>query len=408
LFTGLYPESHQCHAIAARLPAASSTLPEILQQAGYRTGVFAENSFVSRLFGYGRGVERMVCAEPDVPAQTVLGHLLQQVVARVPALTLVEETARLVNVFDPQQRGKGREGLDLPDAFSTWLDEIGEDPYFAYVHFMKPHAPYIAPLPFDGRFGEPSGEGTDSPVVPPHVNGLAPFAHAHQPSAEDHRALVANYDERILFGDSLLERIVDDLKRRGRLERTAIVVIADHGEEFGENGLWDHGHSLQEGVLHVPFVLRYPARVPAGGRVSAPVRLLDLGPTVLDLAGLPSSAQFDGQSVLSLLEPEAEPPRPVLSQVRHGPDFWSNALRVEGLKIVDTREGAEAATRLFELAADPLEQDDLAPRRPALLERLQEDLDLAVEAAGLKRQDTQTMIVDPETLERLRALGYVQ
>jgi arylsulfatase A-like enzyme len=407
IFTGLYPESHGTHAISARLPEELETIPSLLRHHGYHTGVFAENSFVSRLFGFGKGVDRLVCADPDVLAQTVLGHLLQQVAVRFRPLHVLEAAARGVNGLDPQQRGKGPGGLELPAAFLSWVDELPAAPYFAYVHFMKPHAPYIAPLPYDGRFGEPSGPGTDSPVDPPHVEGIAPFAHARAVSDAERTALIANYDERILFGDALFEKILDGLRRRGRLERTAILVLSDHGEEFGEHGLWDHGHSLQEDVTRVVFLLQYPPRVAAGLRVTSPVRLLDVGPTVLDLAGLPPYPQFDGESVLPELSAEDARPRPVLAQLYHGPAYWSNSLIVDGWKLVRTQEGSQSASQVFDLRNDPAEDLDRAGEADRRMQ-LEDQMRHAIHAAGLHKQDVREMIMDPATRERLRALGYIQ
>ncbi len=400
LMTGLSPESHGNHSISSRLPLNAVTLAEVLRDGGYRTGVFAENSFVSPLFGYDRGADRVVCNEADVLAQTVVGQLWRQLSVRWRPLQEVERLALAVNVLDPAQRAKA--GMDLPRAFLEWVDEIGDERFFGYVHLMKPHAPYIAPEPFDGAFGAAGNEVVD----PPLVQGLAPFATAADMSTQARRELIDNYDERILYGDSMLARIVDGLGERDRWRDTVVVLLADHGEEFGENGLWDHGHSLQEGVVRIPLVLRVPKR--ESSRRDDLVRLLDLPPTLVDLAGLPPVDQFDGRSLLPLIDGVDLTPRPVLLQVRHGTGFWSNALRVADAKFVRTEDSGRSAALLFDLAADPGETVDLASAQQAQRMRLQQELDDAVLAAGLKKQVSSDAVVDADTLEKLRALGYIE
>jgi len=346
----------------------------------------------------------MVANEPDVVAQSTLGHLLQQIAVRVPAAGPLLDAAGAANRLDPRQRFKREGGLDLPASFDAWLRE-GEGPFFGYVHLMKPHAPYICPEPFDGTFGAPASGPRGRIVDPPHVEGIAPFAAADPMSDADVAALVDNYDERILYGDHLVSRLLDSVRAHGAWDDTAILVVSDHGEEFGEHGLFDHGHSLQEGVTRVPFLLRYPTRV-GPGPVDRPVRLLDVAPTLLDLAGLPPHPQFDGASVLAV--PDEDRPRPVLAQVRHGNDYGSNALWRDGLKLVRSRLGERSAEQVFDLRTDPAEDHDLA--RPGLppLSDLAAELDLALRAAGRLRRDAGDVVLDAETKERLRALGYIQ
>src|SRR4029434_6029700 len=93
------------------------------------------------------------------------------------------------------------------------------------------------------------------------------------------------YERAIAYLDSELGRLFAALERRGLLANTLVVVTSDHGDEFAEHGLVDHGNTLYRASLHVPLVLHFPGRVPGGRRVMQPVSLRNLAATVLDLVG---------------------------------------------------------------------------------------------------------------------------
>ncbi len=409
LFTGVYPATHRVTALSARLPNGLTTLPMLLKAQGYRTGVFSQNGFVSPLFGYDRGVDRFVYDHGwNVALGTVLGHVLGQVGQRLRPLAFLRPLMQRLDVLDPTLASGWASIADLPHALLNWIDERPDQPYFAYVHFLAPHRPYVSPAPFDGRFGAPSKGRPASAVEPPYVPGVAPFVVPEPWSAERTAALIAAYDEKLLYGDSLLARIVSGLLQRRRLQETAIIVIGDHGEEFGEHGVWEHGYSLYEAVTRVPFLLYAPTRVHAPARVTTPVRLLDVAPTVLDLAGLAAEPQFEGRSVLAILQGKEEQPRPVLTQLEYGMQLWSNALVRDGLKLINTRSGRNTASQLFDLRQDPNEEHDLATLNPDGLTTMENELQTMLAAAGRKRQDAVQVIMDPGLVERLKALGYEQ
>jgi len=142
----------------------------------------------------------------------------------------------------------------ITDAFLAWQRETAGRPFFAFLNYFDAHDPHRAPADLLARF---AGTGT----------------------AED------RYDAAIAYLDRELDRLFAELARRGVLDRTIVVVTSDHGEQFGEHGLRGHANSLYLPVLEVPLMLRYPARVPAGRRVTQAVSLRDLPATILDLAG---------------------------------------------------------------------------------------------------------------------------
>jgi arylsulfatase A-like enzyme len=403
LFSGLYPARHLNNAINARMPDALVTLPEIYATAGYRTGVFAENNFVSPLFGYDQGVEHFEGSDPAVYTQTILGHLLGQVAVRFRAIMPVVEAARVLDGLDPGQRSFAEDGIDLPDRVLDWVGGLDDsDHFFGYVHLLKPHAPYVVPPEFDGLY---AGPGSGDATRPPYVEGIGPFARTATQDPEWVSRLVDNYDQRIRFGDHQLGQIVDGIRAQGR--NPLVVVLSDHGEEFGENGLFDHGHSLQEGVVRVPLVVTWPGRIPASIRVAPVNRLLDLPPSLLAWSGLDIPDQFDGEPFADL-EALAGMDRTVLLEVEHGPGYGARGLVRDGLKLVVSEHGASRAEELFELGPDPVEQNSIAvPGEDPLVWMLEELQDTSDALSGRAMISEQTGI-DPSTRERLRALGYVR
>lgn len=405
LFTGMYPARHGNHAINSLLPPEIVTLPEVYSLAGYRTGIFAENNFVSPLFGFDQGVTHFEGSDPAVYTQTILGHVLDQVAARVGGLRPVIEAARVLDRLDAGQRSFSEDGIDLPGRVGRWVEGLPEgQPFFAYVHLLKPHAPYVVPEEFEGLWSAPG-----SIVRPPHVEGVDPFATSSALTDEERAQLIDNYDERIRFGDHQLGQIVDLVRATGR--NPLVVVLSDHGEEFGENGLYDHGHSLQESVVRVPLVVNWPGRVPGGVAVASSVRLLDLPPTLLAWSGLEPPSEFDGETMGPLAGFAAGPvagERPVLLELRHGPGYGARGLVRGPLKLVESEQGGRRAQRLFDLAADPGETESIAVEGEDPLAWMAAELDTLIGVLHGRGTVSAATGIDPATEERLRALGYIR
>ena len=150
---------------------------------------------------------------------------------------------------------------------------VGAQPFFAWVHLYDAHAPYEPPAPFDARFA------------------------------------ASPYDGEIAYVDACIGRLIAALERSGRLDRTLIAVVSDHGESLGEHGEQEHGMFLYEGALSIPWILRLPGRAHAGRTVAEQVRAIDVLPTVAALAGV-AAPRGDGESVAAVIEgkPRREPP----------------------------------------------------------------------------------------------------
>ncbi|MBI4705639.1 MAG: sulfatase-like hydrolase/transferase [Deltaproteobacteria bacterium] len=216
-------------------------------------------------------------------------------------------------------------------------------PFFVYAQFHDPHWPY------EKYAADPPPWPQDTP-------------------AQRYDAEVRNVDRGVA---ALLEAV----RRRGLLDKTLLVVVADHGEELGEHGGQFHGQTMFEEVVHVPCLVRAPGL--AARRVAAPVSLVDVVPTVLDLLGLPWSTPFQGVSLEPLALGQSCRRGPVVGEMQpwnERPPFkpWLWMLVEEQHKIVYD-VGANSFL-MFDLFADPAERTNLVEIEPALLARLRAEL----------------------------------
>jgi arylsulfatase A-like enzyme len=164
---------------------------------------------------------------------------------------------------------------------------LGDRPFFAFLNLMDAHLPHFDPEPLKSRY---------------------------PPGHRDQRT----YDGAIRFIDEQLDSMFNVLAARGALDRTIVVVTSDHGDLFDQHGLSGHANSLYLDLLHVPLMIRYPARVPAGVRISAPVSLRDLSATLIDLSG--GHNALPGASLRSAWEGQLDRLSPVLAEVTRLPN----------------------------------------------------------------------------------------
>jgi arylsulfatase A-like enzyme len=344
IFTGRLPCAHGVYggpdgvALAAGIP----TLPEMLRDAGWATGGFTEDAWVTATLGFSRGFE-----------------------------TFVEN--RSAKFMQPEGQARRTFG-----EAAAWIRAQADRPWFAFVHTYQVHHPYAPPPGYVER------------VAPDHGPDRAASA-------------IARYDGEIRYTDELLRPLLAAVDDAGGRDGTLVVLLSDHGEHFGEHGLFLHGFSLFEPMLHVPLVLRAPGLVPPGLRVPVNVGLIDVLPTVLDLLGLPPAPGVQGRSLAPLLRGERLPATTQWAELPFAKLVAARDGRVKRLIHVETGEA-----KVFDLAADPEEEHDLGStadveenrRLLATWERL---------CAAGRADDARDRrpALDPAVREKLEALGYV-
>jgi arylsulfatase A-like enzyme len=261
-------------------------------------------------------------------------------------------------------------------AWKPRLDAAGRS--FLYLHYLDPHSPYRerAPL-FD-------------------------------PASRGRARQVSAYDSEIRYVDDYLRRAYDAFAWD---DDTLLVVTADHGEEFWEHGSVEHGRSLYGEVLNVPLLMRFPGGRWGGRRVSAPVSLIDVLPTLRAAVGRPRGAHDQGRDLLPLVRGERAPDERALFAHLHRPEpsagrvLDQRAVLRAGRKLV---LGAGGGTALFDLVADPLDRNNLAVREPHTTAALREVYAAFERGAPRHFGAERALALDGATRERLKALGYVE
>ncbi|MCP4659594.1 MAG: sulfatase-like hydrolase/transferase [bacterium] len=254
--------------------------------------------------------------------------------------------------------------------FSTWLRGRRSQKFFAWVHFYDPHLPYAPPREVGIRL-------PDDP-----------------------------YDGEIAFVDRYVGKIVDDLRSRGLLDKTLIVVTSDHGEAFLEHGEEGHGLLAYEETIRVPLIFFSPAQLRAGITVEPRVRLVDLMPTLAELFGLAPPAGMQGRSFADLLRgmDEAES-RTVYFESMAGSEL-KNWAPLVGVIVDEHKYVAVPEPELYDLSRDPGEKENLHAQRARVAGRLDEKLEEILRSAGADPTPTRREL-SPEDARHLSALGYL-
>jgi arylsulfatase A-like enzyme len=374
LFTSLYPLAHGIVSNGLELRASELTLAEILRARGWATAAFVSSFVLDARFGYAQGFDlyddEFAAAEATFPA----GHEWRE--------------HAIPGGFDRTADATTRRAVD-------WLAK-GRDParsFFLFVHYFDPHAPMSPPAAYAARFAPAPGS---------------------EPSRLDVR--IGRYDGEIAFVDERIGELLGALDRAGLADDTLVAVTADHGEGLLAHGQMAHGVHLYEEAVRVPLLLRWPGVVPAGRVVEAPVALVDLAPTLLELLGVPApEAAFQGESLARAVVGGAEPDpeRAIHLQRRHydgervGEEWIEGDLygvRQGRWKYLESGDGSRR--ELYDLAADPGETENLADRNPGEQRRLAARI-ASWKAASRRGGEAPRDLTGSEH-EGLRALGYVE
>lgn len=380
MLTGLLPRSHGIQKNGQVLRAEAVTLAELLRDAGYRTAAIVSAMPLKRGFGLAQGFDDYLDSFVGATCDAPLTPRLERSGTTEPFCRRGAETAALAIDWLAKH------------GYLTAAPAPGTDartPFFLWLHLFDPHAPY-APVPEHAALFPPLG-----------------------PTDDDRE--IAAYDAEVHYADAHVASVLVRLALAGVLDDTLVVITADHGEGLGQHGWWHHGPVIYEEAVRVPLVFRWPGPIAGGRTIDAPVGLVDLAPTVLDLIGvdarLPAS---DGRSLAPALRDGAalDPERPVFLQRRLYRSRRTRGVPVRGEKLgvragrwkyIEAQE--EGTRELYDLARDPAELENVVDAHPDEARRLAELLARWTEATPAAR--SRSSEVAPEDARKLRALGYV-
>src|SRR3954470_1023726 len=205
--------------------------------------------------------------------------------------------------------GRSPKAQNLNEVAQPELDRLAAEdkPFLVMLRHMDPHSPYLPPVPFDRMFyhgneTDPKNRSLDE------VMKFKPFrdyfATWFPPGCTDKDYIIAQYDGAIAYMDACIARIFTQLESLGILDNTIVVINGDHGETLHDHECWYDHHGMYDVTLHVPLIIRYPRKVPAGKRISGYSQHKDLVPTLLELAEIKTSVPFDGRSVMQMVRGE--------------------------------------------------------------------------------------------------------
>jgi arylsulfatase A-like enzyme len=380
MLTGLSQRHHLVINVSDTIPPAIPVLPEIFARHGYVTEGFYSGPFLHPAFGFARGFQHYVsCQGPHVDGLT-----------RSWAMA-----ASHGNRTNPH----------VLRAWKRWVAHEAREPFFAFVHMWDPHYDYIPPEPYHSMF-DPSYAG---PLDGRRIEGPGFPLNA---SARDVAHLLALYEGEIRYTDATIARMLDLLDRAGLLDRTIVVVTADHGEEFLEHGNKGHQKTVFEEVLHVPLILWARRGLPRGLTITQPVSLDDIAPTILALAGLPPIPHADGRSLVPLLTgADAEGTSAPIVSAFYAPRLpllIFGSIRSGSTKLI--YEQRTGATVRYDLASDPGERAPMPAEGDQLAAALQERVreTLAILASRSPERAEPPAALPKAEVDRLRALGYLE
>lgn len=342
LMTGLYPPEHGLRVNSGlhRLSDGVPVLAEVLRQRGYRTGAFVGSFVLDRRFGLDRGFD-------------VYDDRMEEAHGPTPG---------------DAHGHKMRIGERVVDAALNWLHGSRRKPFFCWVHLFDPHTPY-----------------------------------SHREQIFGDRFQERPYDAGIAYVDLQVRRLWDDLRARRLDQETLIIVVGDHGESLGEHGERTHGFTLYNATVHVPLIIRRPGPPAAVRRVSTPVSIVDLYPTLIEELAPETKIACSGRSLLPACTGGALPAIPLYAESNH-PFEEAGAAPLRGLITERWKYVRSPRPELYDLAHDPQEEQNLATDRRedlAWLESQLKDLE-----SSFRVGEAAPMVATPHELRTLASLGY--
>lgn len=401
IFTSLYPTTHGVSGIPDRLPASATTLTEVFRQAGWTTMGLGSVPFMGRLSNLHQGFEEF--------------HEGLSIPSR--------------------ETGNTKTARTQVDRLLPWLDAHRDVPFFVLLHVMDPHGPFRPEPPYDTMWADASRREEHEQqikkvrpfIANPNLRRMGAVARDELVKAGiDPEAFVAYdrdwYDGSIRAMDTELGRVRERLASLGLDQRVVVAFLADHGDEFEEHGHEFHGQSVYGELTNVPLVFWGPGHVGPGRVVDGSVQLIDVMPTLIEVAGLKPPAGMQGRSLAAALAaggPSSLPPRPAISEkfARSGAvnadEIAATAVFSGDWKLIENQSPhpGKPPYELFDHRQDPLDSKNVADQHPDVVQRLAKELAAwraMATAARLKPDGAGAAAMSPEELERLRALGYVQ
>jgi arylsulfatase len=374
ILTGKYPRQHGAISLTGSLRSREVTLAEILREAGYTNGGVVSTAYVDSRHGFSQGFDYF-------NEDNCLDHW---------AITSEAVTNEAIR----------------------FLRENEGDRLFLFVHYYDPH------YEFRNHDEWPFADWYDGRLLIDRMDIQNLRLNAHLMQSDDLRYLRDLYDEEIIYTDQHIQRLITYLREEGLDAETALIVVADHGEEFMERGWLGHTITLHDEITRVPFFVILPGMSTARSLVEEPVETRAIFSTILEFLGIDFKGQERTGSLLPVMQdasrsPDGENLRfPAYSEVwlpdapiEVGKRVQLSSCHFAGWKLI--RDHRTENEYLYNLKNDPLEGNNLVSSETDTLKRMHEVLDAWLMMMPTDAGDEADRVIDEELRERLRSLGYM-
>ena len=354
MLTGTYPQFNHVSDLGSPLGKDLPYLPDILRQHGYRTAAFVGSQVLDPKSAAAPGFDR--------------------------GFEIYDAPFHIRGQGEDRYDTVERKGMKVVDSALTWLNQHPQGPFFLWLHFYDPHDPYDPPPPFRAQYA------------------------------------ASPYDGEIAYVDSAIGKLLAALRSHGLYDQSLIVVVADHGEGFGEHGERSHGLFLYDETLHVPLLIKLPGTSSVPPRIESRVGLVDIAPTLLQEVGIVAPAAMQGRSLLELMKPSAggvahttksdmaaqDRPQYAETDYPYRAFGWSSlrAWRAGKYLYIDAPK-----RELYDQTLDPEAAHNLVNLAPGVADTM------AAQLAEFRRKTSRAgeaeVVITPRQAEQLQALGYV-
>ncbi|MFN0072885.1 MAG: sulfatase-like hydrolase/transferase [Chloroflexota bacterium] len=367
IMTGTQPSRHGINTdLLDTLARDVPTLAEILKANGYTTaGLYSWFNFEPSYSGLDRGFQTYEDYTVNLPryladAQT---QALAATYRRLKSYLALPGAADLdLTLLDPGDSKLDGKADITAAAASRWLERRRSDPFFLWVHFRDPHAPYSSPLSL----------AADSDCNVCHEESVETLQRIRDGdvdlSAPEINRVISAYDDEVGFVDRQIGSLLRQLDLLGLDSNTVVIVVGAYGQSLGDHGAWLEGSSVYNSEIHVPLLIRYPGVLAPSQVITEPSSVMDVAPTILQLAGIMAPEGMEGLSLVAALGNSRAPVRSVVSE---SADTGAVALITGEWKLIHAPGGQ---VELYNLSADPDELLDRRESEPQIVRHLTERL----------------------------------
>jgi arylsulfatase A-like enzyme len=379
LLTSLYPSEL---GVACRpglscrphLDSHRTTLAEALRRAGYGTHAYVTGQGLTAQLGLDQGFDRFEA--PRNPEPFDLRYMRVGAPGWLLGCDRDSAACQLLSdlhacLFDAPMPA-GSAGGEVLGRVARFLEHRAGERFFLWVHLADALPPYDSEPPFRPLPVGPHASTEDRLADIGFWELGDPFTRREKLLPEDAQSLVALYDGEVHRVDGLVGEVMQLLAAQGLTDRTLVVLTSDHGQEFAEHGAYTYGHTLYDEVVRVPLIVAGPGIESPGQVVSVPVALLDLAPTLTEMAGATLPSEAGGRSLVPALRGEPLTPRAAFSEGLMRVPHEDKAIRMDGKKLIYHVD--EDRFELYDLTADPFEMVDIVTQASELGDAMKREL----------------------------------